>query len=362
MTVALDLVSRVVPILVFLVALTALAELADESGVFEVASHGVMRVARGRTAVLLLLLVALVTMVTITLSLDTTAVLLTPAVIAVARKAGLPTLPLALLVLWLANTASLLLPVSNLTNLLAWQTLESQESALGYVSLSWVPAVVAVLATLAVFWTFYGRHLPRSFTASVRPQMADPVCFTVATAACLLLGPLVVLGLPAWLAATALTLPVLAIVGWRRRHVFRRPMIPWRALVTVTGLFVLLGLVQETPLGAALAQLARHPDSLMGNLQTAGVGAILANGINNLPAFLALEAGAAHSATALMALLIGVNCGPLVTVWGSLATVLWLDRCRVAGLPVPLRRLSWQGGVVAALSVVTATVALSVTR
>ena len=107
MTVALDLVSRVVPILVFLVALTALAELADESGVFEVASHGVMRVARGRTAVLLLLLVALVTMVTITLSLDTTAVLLTPAVIAVARKAGLPTLPLALLVLWLANTASL---------------------------------------------------------------------------------------------------------------------------------------------------------------------------------------------------------------------------------------------------------------
>ena len=66
-----------------------------------------------------LLVVLVAALSTIFLSLDTTAVLLTPVVIVLARHAGLNPLPFALTTVWLANTGSLLLPVSNLTNLLA---------------------------------------------------------------------------------------------------------------------------------------------------------------------------------------------------------------------------------------------------
>ena len=64
------------------------------------------------------------------------------------------------------------------------------------------------------------------------------------------------------------------------------------------------------------------------------VGAVSANVVNNLPAYLALEPVADDSPMRLMALLIGVNAGSIVTVWGSLATLLWRDRCRRAGLTV----------------------------
>ena len=115
----LDLATRVGPVLIFLIAITVVAEIADAAGVFDVAGHWAARAGRGRTWLLWLLVVGLSCLSTIVLSLDTTAVLLTPVVIAVARQLRLNPLPFAMTTVWLANTASLLLPVSNLTNLLA---------------------------------------------------------------------------------------------------------------------------------------------------------------------------------------------------------------------------------------------------
>jgi arsenical pump membrane protein len=106
-------------VLVFLIAITVVAEIADGAGVFDIAGHWAARVGHGRTWLLWLLIVGLSCLSTIVLSLDTTAVLLTPVVIAVARQLQLNPLPFAMTTVWLANTASLLLPVSNLTNLLA---------------------------------------------------------------------------------------------------------------------------------------------------------------------------------------------------------------------------------------------------
>jgi len=60
-----------------------------------------------------------------------------------------------------------------------------------------------------------------------------------------------------------------------------------------------------------------------------------------------------------MALLIGVNCGPLVTVWASLATILWRERCRSAGVSVPTRTFAWQGALCAAVTLAAAVLALS---
>ncbi len=108
-------VTRGAPIMVFLVAITVLAELADRAGVFDAAAGMCARVARGSTVRLFMLVAALATVITVGMSLDTTAVLLTPVVLALAFRLGLSPMPFVFLVVWLANTASLLLPVSNLT-------------------------------------------------------------------------------------------------------------------------------------------------------------------------------------------------------------------------------------------------------
>ncbi|CAH0230322.1 Arsenical pump membrane protein [Microbacterium sp. Bi128] len=116
---ALAVADRVWPILLFVVAVTVVAELASTAGLFDVVAARLARLARGRTAWLWVLVVALATVATAFLSLDTTAVLLTPVVVAMAVARKLDPLPFAFVTVVLANTASLVLPVSNLTNLLA---------------------------------------------------------------------------------------------------------------------------------------------------------------------------------------------------------------------------------------------------
>jgi arsenical pump membrane protein len=108
---AVDVTTRVAPVLLFLVAVTVLAELSDAAEVFDVAATRAARIARGHTRRLYLLVLALGTVTTIVLSLDTTAVLFTPVVLSLAAQLELDPLPFAFAAVWLANTASLLLPL-----------------------------------------------------------------------------------------------------------------------------------------------------------------------------------------------------------------------------------------------------------
>ena len=112
-------VRRILPLLLFLGSIVVLAELTADAGVFDVIAVRVAGLARGNYAALFVLCVFFAATTTTVLNLDTTAVLLTPVMLALARKAGIAVIPLAMTTVWLANTASLLLPVSNLTNLLA---------------------------------------------------------------------------------------------------------------------------------------------------------------------------------------------------------------------------------------------------
>ena len=116
-----ELWERVWHILLFVTAMTVVTELLFAAGVFERLTTAISRWGRGSVRLLWVLVIGLSVLSTVFLSLDTTAVLITPLVVLLARHAGLPPLPFALTVVWLANTASLLLPVSNLTNLLAQQ-------------------------------------------------------------------------------------------------------------------------------------------------------------------------------------------------------------------------------------------------
>ncbi|RNI17908.1 SLC13 family permease [Flexivirga caeni] len=354
-----DLLERVGPVLAFLVCITVVAEIADRAGVFEVAGHWAARLARGRTFVLWLVVVALCCVATTVLSLDTTAVLLTPVVITTARQARLPQLPFACTTVWLANTASLLLPVSNLSNLLALHEFQRWGGLSAYLRVAWAPALVAMAVTALVIGVLHRRELTGRYDAPAMQQPADPVLFRAAAIVCVLLGPAFVTGITPAIPAAVGAAILLMVLGIRDRKAIRSVAIPWLMVVVVTALFALVAFLRDQGLDTVIARLFGDGDSFGALLRISGTGGVGANLINNLPAYLAAEGAADESAHRLMALLIGVNAGPLVTVWGSLATLLWLGRCRRAGLAIPLRRFTIQSALVAVVTVVAATAALA---
>jgi arsenical pump membrane protein len=353
---ATGVVERVLPVLVFLVGITVVAEIASAAGVFDAAARETARWARGRTWLLWLLTVALAVACTVVLSLDTTAVLLTPVVLAVGRRTGVSTALLALTTVWLANTASLLLPVSNLTNLLAAHLLPGGAAA--FAALSWRPALAAVLATVALLAVVFARRLRGRFVVPPAPRPDDPPLFWTCAGTCLALGPAFLSGVPVWTTATAAA-TLLVVVSARRRRLPPAPrLVPYRLVATAVGLFLVVQALQLHGLPALTSALAGSGESAADLLRVAGAGALAANAVNNLPAYLALEpvAGSAHR---LMALLVGVDAGPLVTPWASLATLLWHERCRAAGVDVPWLRFVALGLVAAPVVVAAAVLALA---
>lgn len=335
-----ELTLRIVPILVFLVAVTVLAELADEAEVFDLAAVEAARLARGRTLTLYLVVLALGAATTVVLSLDTTAVLLTPVVLSLAIQLELAPLPFAMAAVWLANTASLLLPVSNLTNLLAVDRLDM--SVAEFAGRMWLPALVAVLVTGVVLVAVYGRRLRGTYVVPPRRRPSDPVLFWIAAAVCVAAGPAFVAGVPVWLVACAGAGVLLACFAVRRRKVLRLSLVPWRLVLLVEGLFLVVDTLDRWGLRRALATVA-HGAGAGGVVRTATLTAVLANVANNLPAYYAMEDAA--SELRLLAVLTGANAGPLILMWGSLATLLWRERCRSRGVHVSAGHFATVGAV-----------------
>src|SRR6185437_15730538 len=118
---ATDKVGQLLPVVGFLAAVLVLAQLCDDEGLFRAAGAAMARSANGdNTRALLAKVFVIGAATTAVLSLDATVVLLTPVVLATTRALWVPPRPHAYATAHLANTASLLLPVSNLTNLLAF--------------------------------------------------------------------------------------------------------------------------------------------------------------------------------------------------------------------------------------------------
>ena len=356
------LVERVAPILVFLVAITVVAEIADLAGVFDEAAHHAARLARGHVTVLWLLIVALAVGCTVVLSLDTTAVLLTPVAITVARQVNAPALPFAMTTLWLANTASLLLPVSNLTNLLALHPFSQLGiGTLGYIRLMAPSAAAAIAGTVLVLWSLHRRHLRHRYPAPPRAEPHDQVLMRIATIVCLVLAPLFVVGTPPWLASVVAAAVLLMATYWRAPELLRRITVPWFAVLAICVLFVVIDAALQLGLETVLRSVVGHGTRMSDLLRVSSIGALTANGVNNLPAYLALEPTAADTPARLAALLIGVNTGPVVTMWGSVATLLWAQRCRSAGLSVSPRHIAITGALCAVVVVTGSTLALAAT-
>lgn len=333
---AVEIFDRVWPILLFVIAVTVVAELASIAGVFDIAASVVARLGRGRTWLLWILVVALAAAATAFLSLDTTAVLLTPVVISIARARRLDPLPFAFTTVWLANTASLVLPVSNLTNLLAVHRLGELDT-MGFLALLGPSALVAIATSVALLGLVFRRALAGRYGEAPPPRVHDRALLITASVVVVVLLPLLVSGLEPWIPSVAAAVVLGAVFLWRSPRTVRVGLVPWQLVLFASGLFLTVGAIEAMGSGAIVAALSGSGDDLVSLWQVAGVGMLGANVINNLPAYLALES-AAGSPVRLAALLIGVNAGPLITPWASLATLLWHQRLHALGVDVPWRR------------------------
>jgi arsenical pump membrane protein len=342
-------VHRIWPILLFLATVLVLAELTNAAGLFDMVARRLAITARGHFFALFVLCVAFASITTIGLNLDTTAVLLTPVMLALARALRVPELPLAMCTVWLANTASLLLPVSNLTNLLAARRVALAPT--DFAARMGAAQVASLVVTGAALWVFYWRRGRRGTDRYEIPapfEPPDPWLLRLAGAACFFFIVAILANVQLEVASSVAAGVVLIAFAVRSPGSLRWRLIPWRLPVFVTGLFFVVQTISLHLLRHLTSALISTDPGVSGVFRAAATGAGLSNLVNNLPAYVAVEAvvpPANH--TQLLGLLIGVNVGPVILPWASLATLLCYERCLSAGVSVPLRRFMLTGACVA---------------
>ena len=353
---------RLAPVIGFLAAVLVLAQVCDDEGVFRACGAWLARNCDGRPRRLLVQVFAVSSVTTAVLSLDATVVLLTPVVFATAARVGARPKPHVYACTHLANSASLLLPVSNLTNLLAF-------AATGltfpqFAALMALPWLAAIGTGYVVFRRFFAADLDAG--AEHRERAAQPAgvpAVALAVVAATLAGFVVTsaAGLnPAWAAFAGAA--VLAVRALRQRRTTpaalgRAAAVPFLAFVVCLGIVVQA--VAANGLGPALRPLIPGGTSLPALLALASLAAVLATVVNNLPAVLVLVPLAAPAGPgAVLAVLLGVNIGPNLSYTGSLATLLWRRVLQGHGFAPSLREFTRLGLLTVPTGLVLALLAL----
>ena len=352
------------PTVVFLVAVLVLAHAADALGVFRWVSQILQQRSLADPHRLLIYVFGAAALTTAVLSLDATVVLLTPAVIAAARSIGASTRPHSYASAHLSNSASTLLPVSNLTNLIAFAA--TGLTFLHFTALMALPWVVTIAVEYLIFRLFFRSELARGDSAE------PPVAARSAPAPIL---PLTVIGMtllgfavsgffgiePAWIAVVGAS--VLGAIALARHRTTAAKMLYaadlwFCAFVLVLGIIV--AGVANGPVGEWIAQILPGDTSYGSLLFVAVVAALASNLVNNLPATLLMIAALGTGAPPglVLAMLIGVNLGPNLTYVGSLATMLWRRVATSAGAPPTLATFTLLGVITTPLTLLAAVSAL----
>jgi arsenical pump membrane protein len=321
-----DELSRLWPVVAFLAAILVLAKLCADEGLFRAAGAWMARGCRGHPQRLLVYVFTVGAVVTAVLSLDATVVLLTPVVFATAARVGARPRPHVYACTHLANSGSLLLPVSNLTNLLAFAA--TGLSFTRFTALMSLPWLSAVAVEYVVFRWFFASDLGAGGESSTPADEPTVPIVVIALLAVTLVGFAIasVIGInPAWVAAVgAAVLGARALVQRRTSlvQIGQSASVPF--LVFVLALAVVVRAVVDNGLDTGLGRILPGGQSLLALLGVAVVAAVLANVISNLPAALVLiPLAVASGPGASLAVLLGVNIGPNLTYAGSLATLLW---------------------------------------
>lgn len=357
---ALAEVQRLLPVVGFLAAVLVLAHLCDDEGLFHAAGTLMARASQGDSRRLLTRVFLIGATTTAVLSLDATVVLLTPVVLATARTLAIPPRPHAYTSAHLANSASLLFPVSNLTNLLAFAV--AGLSFTQFTAVMTLPWLVAIGVEFVLLRLLFRRELNRPAVEVTPPPAEIPVFVLVVLG--LTLAGFVVTSVfdvsPAWAAlAGAVVLGVRSLVQRRSTigGIVRAVNVPFLAFVLCLG--VVVDAVVHNGLGDAMRGVLPVGDSLPALLGLAAVAAGLANLVNNLPAVLVLlPLVAGTGPAAVLAVLIGVNVGPNLTYVGSLSNLLWRNVVHRDGLPARVTEFSKVGLATVPLTLVGSVVAL----
>ncbi|WP_255496869.1 MULTISPECIES: SLC13 family permease [unclassified Mycolicibacterium] len=357
---ALAEMDRMLPVVGFLAAVLVLAKLCDDEGLFHAAGTWMARGSSGKPKRLLGQVFLIAAATTAILSLDATVVLLTPVVLATVRAMRVPARPHLYATAHLSNSASLLLPVSNLTNLLAFSA--AGLSFTRFSALMAAPWVAAVAIEYLLLRMVFRRDLADVPAESPPPPAEKPV-FVLVVLGLTLAGFAVTsfAGLsPAWAAlAGAVVLGVRSLAQRRSTigGVVRSAQIPF--LLFVLALAVVVKAVMVNGLDHAAADVLPTGGGLAALLGIAAVAALLSNVVNNLPAVLVLlPLVAGGGPAAVLAVLIGVNIGPNLTYAGSLANLLWRRVLHQEGESTSAREFTWLGALTVPACLVVAVVAL----
>lgn len=355
-------------VLFFLLGLLLLSDLLRASGFFDWAAILAARAAKGDGRALYRNVFLFGALTTAFLSLDTTAVIVTPIVLSFVYRLKLTPRPFLLACAFVANTGSLLLPVSNLTNLLFVSAFHW--TFLPFLLAMALPQAAALAANYWLFRLFFARDLPRSFDLHGLPKPAETIPDRAYFNGAVIVLAAVLIGYFAgslahaqpYLIALAGCV-ILAIWGAIRRRVGVGIVreVSWPLFAFVIGLFVVvrgvenLGLAGAADRGLALA--AHSPLALV--LVSAFGAGIGANIVNNIPMALLAISSLRHAAPlAQYGALIGCDLGPNLTVAGSLATMLVITTARKLGVDVGAREFFAAGVRVAPLLLLTASLAL----
>ncbi|WP_316188474.1 MULTISPECIES: arsenic transporter [unclassified Bradyrhizobium] len=335
---ALTGIRKGVDVYLFLIGMMLIAELARREGLFDYLAAYAVEHARGSPQLLFLLVYAVGTLVTVLLSNDATAIVLTPAVYAATRAAGASPLPYLYVCAFIANAASFVLPISNPANLVVFG--ERMPHLTEWLRQFTLPSMAAIALTYVALWLTQRRALREETlrTDVEKPHLSREgrlAAFGIGAIAAVLLTASaldVQLGLPTFVCGVVTATAILLVSRQSPWPVIRG--ISWGVLPLVGGLFVMVeGLSRAGATGQLSAWLHQGvTSSPHGTAWAAGLITAVADNIaNNLPVGLVAGSVAASDHLpheVIRAILIGVDLGPNISVTGSLATILWLTALR----------------------------------
>jgi arsenical pump membrane protein len=340
---ALQTVKEGANVLGFLLALMVLSALLDRAGFFEWAAIWAARASKGNGKSLYRNVFILGAMTTAILSLDTTAIILTPIVVAFVQRLKLEARPFLIACAFVANTGSLLFPISNLTNLLYQEAFNF--SFASFTEIMALPQIVALLINYWLFQLLFKKSIPDNFDESLLPEPATAISDkpffsgSLTVLACIVIGYFIAsLNHVPPVVVASVGSAILLVWAIIRRSVDQGILkdISWSLFPFVVGLFIVIRGVENIGLAKLAGGLAKACDRMpiLGMPCLSSVTALGSNIINNIPmALLSISAlKTAHcNAADQYAALIGCNLGPNLTIAGSLATMLVISSARKRG-------------------------------
>ncbi len=328
-------------VLAFFLGMMTLTTLAEEARVFERMAAGAAALAGGSPRRLFLNVFGLGVIISTFLTNDATALIVTPIVYALVTRLRLDPLPYVFACTFVADTASMTLPISNPINIILGQRFHVLSLG-GYLHYLLLPSLCAIVINTAGFAFLFRNRLQGTFSAPRSQGILEPAerrAFLIAVAVLVLVGVAFVAasglpGSPVGAVAMAGAATLLVATRMQGRLVWRRLAggISWGIFPFVAGTFLLVrGLERQgvaSQLGHLLGMLAGH-GTIQAALSATFFGALCSNLINNVPAVAVISAAIptlhhVPRSAIVYGTIVGCDLGPNLTVTGSLSTMIWL--------------------------------------